>query len=275
MQQIIVPTDFSEIANNALDYAVNLAKVYSIKVTIYHACQIPALSIHRPAPSSKEQEKLTLLRESRQKLRSLCARAREKGIYCSIEQSISPVYDGIVDASEKTGADLIVMGTSGGAGLSGWLFGSKTADVIQNSVIPVLAIPKEATYRPIKTIVLATDYQDSDFAFISKLIKLASLFASELKILHVRTEEGESRSEALSGSFRSKISSSTDYGKISFHLTEKDDAISAINRFVTECDAEMISMASSRRNLFNRIFCKSITGEKAYFTEIPLLAFNT
>lgn len=275
MQQIIVPTDFSENANNALDYAVNLAKVYRSKVSIYHACQIPVSSVHRQAPSSLEQEKLTLIRESRHKLKSLCVRAREKGIYCNIELSISAVYDGIIDASEKTGADLIVMGTSGATGLSGWLFSSKTADVIQNSVIPVLATPKEATYRPIKKIVLATDYHDSDFTFINKLIKLASLFGSELKILHVHSEEDKIRSEALLVSFRNKISSSSDYGKITFHLTEKDDVVSAINSFATECDAEMISMTSSRRNLFNRIFCKSISGKKSYITEIPLLAFNT
>jgi nucleotide-binding universal stress UspA family protein len=275
MRQIIVPTDFSENASNAIDYALNLAKVYHSSLTIYHACQLPTSSIHRPAPSFIEQEKQTIIKETRQKLKAICHKYREYGVICNTEMSISPVFDGIIDASEKTGADLIVMGTKGSSGLSRWLFGSQTADVIQNSLIPVLAIPGQAKYRPVNKIVFATDYRDSDFDFIRKLVKLAARFGSELHILHVQTEEGEFRSEALFEYFRNRVKSVFDYGKIHFHLAEKENVVAAINSFATGCEAEMISMATSRRNLFERIFSRSMTREMAYITKIPLLAFNT
>ena len=275
MKHIIVPTDFSENAQNAFDYALHLAKKYKSSITVYHACQIPTSSVHRPAPSAIEQEKQNILNETRQKLKTICEKSRGTGIYCNIEMSVSPVSEGITATSEKTGADLIVMGTLGASGISRWLFGSTTADVIQNSVIPVLAIPKKATYRPIEKIVFATDYRDSDFIFISKLVNLASVFQSELRILHVQTEEGEFRSEALFDSFRRKVNTLFDYRKTCFHLIEKEDVVDAINNFANDCGADLISMATSRRNLFDRIFNKSMTREMAYITKIPLLAFNS
>ncbi len=275
MKHIFVPTDFSENAQNAFDYALHLAKKYHSSITLYHACQIPASSVHRPAPSIIEKEKQAIIIETRDKLRSICQKSMDSGIFCNIELSVSPVSEGITATSEKTGAELVIMGTTGASGISKWLFGSTTAEVIQNSVIPVLAIPIKTTYRPIEKIVFATDYRDSDFKFIGKLINLASLFQSELRFLHVQTEEGEFRSEALFDSFRRKVNALFDYRKTYFHLTEKEDVVDAINNFANYYGADLISMATSKQTLFGRIFSKSITREMAYITKIPLLAFNS
>ena len=271
---ILVPTDFSENAGNALDYALQLARKLDSTVTIYHACQVPTTGIHRRAPSIIEQEKQTTMQECRRKLKLLCKKAIDTEIGCFIEISIAQVNEGIMEMSRQTGAGLIVMGTRGGGRLSKWLLGSTTTDVMENSIVPVLAIPDKARYRHIERIVFATDYQDSDFEFIGRLVEMASGFGSELSLLHVQTEPGEFRSEALFDSFRSKTRSLFDYRKISFHLLENEDVVGSINRFVNNYEADIISMAISRKTLFDRIFNKSMTKEMAYLTKIPLLAFH-
>lgn len=272
---ILVPTDFSDNARNALDYALQLAKKLGSTITVYHACQIPTSGIHRPAPSIIEQEKQTTLLECRRKLKSLCKKASETGTGCFIEINIAPVHEGIMEVSRQTGAGMIVMGTRGGGGLSRWLLGSTTADIIQNSPIPVLAIPRNARYRHIEKIVFATDYHDSDFGFIGGLVQLASELGAELSLLHVQTESGEFRSVALFDSFRNKIRDLFDYKGISFHLLENEDVVSGINKFANNYEANIISMATSRKSLFDRIFSKSVTREMAYLTKIPLLAFHS
>lgn len=272
---ILVPTDFSDNAGNALDYALQLAKKLGSTVTVYHACQIPTSGFHRPTPSIIEQEKRTTLMECRRKLKLLCRKASEGGTGCFMETSIAPVYEGIMAISRQTGADMIVMGTRGGGEISNWILGGTTAHIIQNSQIPVFAIPRMTRYRQIEKIVFATDYRDSDFEFIDKLVLLASELGSELSILHVQTESGEFRSGALFDSFRTQIKNLFDYNRISFHLIEKEDVVSAINRFVNNYEADIISMATSRKNLFNRIFDKSMTQEMACLTKIPLLAFHS
>jgi nucleotide-binding universal stress UspA family protein len=275
MQHILVPTDFSANAKNAIDYALKLARKLGSSITIYHACQIPTSSIHRPAPSIIEQEKKTIILEARRKLKLICEKARETGTVCFTECSVSPVPEGIIEIARQTGAGLIVMGTRGASGISKWFIGSTTAEVIQNSLIPVLSVPKTASYGTIEKIVFATDYRDSDFEFISKLVQLATGFNSELSILHVQTDEGEFRSEALFESFRDKVRGLFDYNRISFHLIEKDSVVNAISSFANNQGANIISMATSRRGLFDRIFNKSNTTEMAYITKIPLLAFNS
>lgn len=275
MQHILVPTDFSDYARNAFDYALQLAKKLNSSLTVYHACQVPASGIHRPPPSIIEQEKQTIIHEARRKLRSICGQAENEGAECSYEVAVSPVCEGITEMAKLKNATVIVMGTMGASGIAKWLFGSCTASVMQTSEIPVLAIPQKALYREIERIVFATDYRDSDFGFIGKLVKLASDLGSELALLHVQTEEGEFRSEALFKSFREKVTTAFDYGRLSFHLLEKGDVIQAINNFSISYKADIISMATSRKSLFERIFSKSMTMEMAYATEIPLLAFHS
>jgi nucleotide-binding universal stress UspA family protein len=274
MQHILVPTDFSSNAKNALDYALKLAGKLNSTVTIYHACQVPASSIHRPVPSIIQQEQQTIMLEARRKLKLICQKSRESGIECFTEISVAPVFDGIIEVSRQTGAGLIIMGTRGASGLSRWLFGSTTADVIQNSHIPVLAVPAKASYRLIERIIFATDYRDTDFDFINRLVYIASRFDSELSLLHVQTENGEFRSGALFESFREKIKSLFDYNRISFHLLENDNVVEAINNFSIKYGGDIISMATSRKPLFDRIFSKSMTKEMAYITKIPLLSFT-
>jgi nucleotide-binding universal stress UspA family protein len=275
MQHILVPTDFSAHAMNALDYAIQLSKDIGSSVTIYHACQIPTSTIHRPSPSIIEQEKKIIVLEARRKLKLISEKARETGAVCFTEYSVSPAPEGIIEMAKQTGAGLIVMGTSGVSGIPAGLFGSTTAELIKNSVIPVLSVPKTASYNTIEKLVFATDYRDSDFEFIRKLVYLATVFKSELSILHVQTNERESRSEALFESFREKVRSSFDYNRISFHLIEKAGVVNAISTFANNYGANIISMATSRRDLFDRIFNKSITKDMAYIKKIPLLAFNS
>jgi nucleotide-binding universal stress UspA family protein len=275
MQNILVPTDFSANAKNALDYAIQLSKDIGSSVTIYHACQIPASPVHRPKPSIVEQEKRIIVLEARRKLKLISDRARETGAVCFTENSVSTAPEGILEMAKQTGAGLIVMGTSGVSGIPAGLFGSSTAEVIQNSDTPVLAVPKTASYNTIEKIVFATDYRNSDFEFIRKLVDVATIFKSELSILHIQADEREFRSEALFESFREKVRSSFDYNRISFHLIEKAGVINAISTFADNYGANIISIATSGKELFDRIFNKSITKEMAYIAKIPVLSFNS
>lgn len=275
MRHILVPTDFSDNARNALEYALQLSAKLHCPVTIYHACQVPTSSSYRPAPSVMEQEKKMVILETGNKLSKLCEEITAKGYKCSTKMTVSGIYEGIASIAGETGADLIVMGTTGASGLTKWLFGSTTADVIMNSTTPVLAVPEKAAYRKVEKIVFATDYKDSDFIFIGKLINLASYLDSEIGLLHIQTEEGEFRSEALFTSFKERVRSTFSSEKISFHLLEKENIVEAINRFSNEYGADIISMATSRKNLFDRIFNKSLTREMTFITEIPLLAFTS
>jgi nucleotide-binding universal stress UspA family protein len=274
MQHLLVPTDFSANARNALDYAMQLAIKLGSSITIYHACQVPASGMPRPAPSIIEQEKKTILLETRRKLRLMCEKARETGTTCFSESSVTPVTEGITDIAKQTGAGLIVMGTRGTGGISKQPFGNTTSSIMQSSHIPVLAIPGTAAFRPIEKIVFATDNRDSDFTFIGKLVHLARGFESELSIIDVQVKNGAVNSEALLASFRERVYDNFDYERISFHLIEDANIIDVIRNLSDNNGATIFSLAS-KKGLFDRIFSKSTAMEMNYITKIPLLTFNS
>jgi universal stress protein A len=137
---ILVPTDFSVHAEQALDYACSLAVEIGATVRLVHALA---------APPSALQVALTedvlegLIRDHREGLEKLAA-ARPGARFGEPVIEIGDPRDTIIDAAGKLGAELIVMGTHGRRGLSRVVMGSVAEDVIRRAPCPVLAVRGKA-----------------------------------------------------------------------------------------------------------------------------------
>ena len=142
-KHILITTDGSEIANKAISHGVELAKTLGAKlsaVTVtepYEAAMVPqAKGLVLPADYNKQCE------ESASKILSFVSSAAQSaGIKCDVihEQNRWP-YEGIIEAAEKVGADLIVIGSHGRRGIEGLLIGSQTTKLLTHSKIPALVV---------------------------------------------------------------------------------------------------------------------------------------
>ena len=141
---ILVPTDFSSYAHEALDYALNLAKQLDAHVTIMHAYLMPVAGWEGawafPGDLISQLEA-----ESRSKLDA----AQKKA--CELLPGTTATFyngdprDAVLKAALDIKADLIVMGTHGRRGLSRAIMGSVTEYVLRHAACPVLAVhhPKD------------------------------------------------------------------------------------------------------------------------------------
>lgn len=139
-KHILIATDGSELATNAVKQAAELAQLLKAKITIVTVSSIPALfyapDVWSPvmyediAKANAEHSKRTLQRAS-----SLCTGEVET---VSLE-STSPA-DGIVETAERVGSDLIVMGSHGYRGINRLLLGSQASKVLSLSKVPVLIV---------------------------------------------------------------------------------------------------------------------------------------
>jgi nucleotide-binding universal stress UspA family protein len=142
---IVVPTDFSEHANAALDLALELASESGSVVHLVHAYEIPISAV----PPYGVEVPPTLVVEVRdaaaRHLEKTGARVRDRGLRCECHLVHGPSVEGIVEAAGKLGADLIVMGTRGLTGLKHVLLGSVAERTIRTAPCPVLTVKPKTT----------------------------------------------------------------------------------------------------------------------------------
>ncbi len=142
-QHILLPTDGSDPALRAVTRGVELAARLGARVTVMTALEhFPAhimASAYRPADAPQE---VPGLQAAEQRLAQAEALARQAGVACGrlLAREPQPVFRAILEAAQRSGADLIVMGTHG-MGLMERLFvGSQTQRVLAHTTIPVLTL---------------------------------------------------------------------------------------------------------------------------------------
>jgi nucleotide-binding universal stress UspA family protein len=139
-KRILVPTDFTETSDRAIDYALSLAERLGSSVTIMHAYEIPIIGFPDGALVATADIATQIASASRAGLDS--AVARRKGAKVQIDGILRDgvAWEEINKVADEIGADLIVIGTHGRRGIARALLGSVAENVIRTSHHPVLTI---------------------------------------------------------------------------------------------------------------------------------------
>ncbi|CAN5421652.1 hypothetical protein BH23BAC1_BH23BAC1_27050 [soil metagenome] len=157
--------------------------------------------------------------------------------------------------------------------------GSNTVSVIENSSVPVLAIPQDVDFSPPKKIVYATDYNESALDDLKELATLAECFDSEILVVHItekKLEEEEEEEEDTSRrkSFIDFVQKNVFYPKISYRVTENVSIQIGIKLFVEKENADILAIATKKRNQFQKLISKSLTKGFVSGITLPDLAFH-
>lgn len=273
MNKILVPHDFSDCAANALDYACQLAIHTEAAIILFHAYHPPSVDPNMP-PNMADimiTEKGEDVKARLQKVKEALPAKYLSKIPFELSYLMGFATPSIVDFSIEQEADLILMGTTGASGFNK-VIGSITSGVINKSEIPVLAIPKDAPFRPISKIVYASNFKPEDYKCIEQLTAFANYFDAHVTCLHISDEDDghELQTEELQEYFWQEMARQ----KLDIQMMREDDFEKAINKYIRENDVDLLAMLTQKRNFFQRIFDKSNTRRMAMHAEIPLLAFH-
>src|SRR5688572_28123824 len=110
MKNILVPTDFSANANNALDYAIELAKMDDADLIIFHAYQLPFISPEAGMAATAEQID-AIIEGAKKGIQKLAARVAAKKVRGSYLLMQGVAADAILQVITKKRINLVVMGT--------------------------------------------------------------------------------------------------------------------------------------------------------------------
>lgn len=277
MKKILFPTDFSHNANSALEYAVEIASLTQSGIELLHI-YTPAVSKGNIVSALLVDEVGDATAEAKEKLKVMCDTITKEypNVPCNYKVRVGNTIDEIITASQEDNCDLIIMGTLGANKLSKMLFGTNTAEIIEHSEVPVLAIPSGCSYRPPKRILFATNFSFNDLQGIKKLAVIATAFKSEIIVGHVDISNDEDRYDEhpTMANFMKEVKAITDYPLISSEIVNDHNVSMGLDKIIDEFEIDLFAISTHRRTWFEKISNPSLTQKISNYTDIPLLAFH-
>ena len=275
MKTILVPTDFSSNADNALAYAVALAQKGDFMILLLHAYHI---MLGGPAVPGKaiDAEMKAAAKEAGKRLRGLAAEVvLTHNVKCDFIRLHGNAVDSILETIEKKKPALVIRGTKGANGIKRILVGSNTAEVVEKATRPVIAVPEKAAFHGLKRIVYATDYRNSDITALKTVAEIAELFNSRLSVAHVCDGEyTESSEKGLLKNFEDKVRKKILYPNMFFRLYNGKNVHDVLSKYADYKTTDMLVMSSHHRTLMDKLFNRSITKKLTYHSRIPLMSFH-
>jgi len=273
MNTLLVPIDFSECSHKALHFAVDIARATKAKIILFHSFHVPipppdAVVDPIPLPVLMEENKKRLQKIADDELLKNNALGTID-IVCQV--TIGFATEEIVEFAKKHKVKMIVMGTQGASGIKKFVFGSNTASVIGKSDCPVLVIPEKAKFSSFKRIAVAVDLHEvKNNKVFAPLVELATFFNSEVKLFSVKKDVKERLTIEES---MEKLNLDKVLVKIphTFHLAKDGDVVHAIDTFVKDSHADLLTTLPQKHTFMELMLNKSITRDLAFHVHVPLL----
>jgi len=188
MKNILVPTDFGEQAEKALQVAAQLAHKFHSEIYLLHMLELPMMLID-PMHGSNQNlpEALFFMKLAHQRFTKLKAAPYLQGLKVHETVQFHRAFEGIMEISREKSCDLIVMGSHGASGYQEMFIGSNTEKVVRNSEIPVLVIKNEMPDFRIENFVFATDGTAPQKNLLSRAVAFAMAIEAPLHLLYINT----------------------------------------------------------------------------------------
>lgn len=276
MKNILVPTDFSEIASKAVEYAAVIAQACKATITLFNV-YAPAVSRHSVISPLIADEMAQTKIESQEKLRLTANTIKDlyPEVPCHVSVGIGETVEEILNASKNNKSDMIIMGTQGASSIEKVLFGSNASEIIEKADCPVLVIPANTPCQIPKKILFATDYAYGDIESARLLASLAPFFDATITFLHITTREEDMEDEQKHiEKFTNEIRMATNYSSINSKILSDNTVIMGLDTILQNSGADIIALSTRRRNVFEKLYNPSLTKKFARYTTIPLLAFK-
>lgn len=278
MKNILIPTDFSDNAWNAITYAIDLFRKNECTFYVVNVLPIAVYAGGEATmyvPSEIFEE--SVLRENREKLKSLLDRMKRLTDTKKHRFDSVALYGYFTDKIKQEvldkNIDLIVMGTKGSSGFKAVSMGSNTGNIITKVPCAVLAVPEDASYNRPKEIGFPTDFQlEYSTKVLEQVRELVRVHSSTLRFLYVSSKKDDLSLLQLKN--RGDLKEYFKNTPFSFHTLTGKKLDVAIQHFVESRDLDMIVMVAKNLNFLERMLFRPRVEKISYHLTVPFLVLH-
>lgn len=291
-RRILVPVDFSDYSLKACRIAFNLARDQNAKVKILHIYFNPYYPTALPMAEAfayqgkEEKEFQNVIERVKENVQKLCNTIDQKiasGEFPSINYSYvlreGLPEEEIVTFTKEYRPSLIVMGTRGKDQKDADLIGSVTAEVIEMSHIPMMAIPQNTSFADLKEIgkiSFLTNFSQRDLISFDTMIKLLDPYKEKIHIelVHIAAKKGDKWDEIKLAGIKSYFSKQYPNLVLDYKLIDTDDMLKSLDEYIKNDKVDILALTTSKRNIFARMFSPSISRKMLFHSDTPLLVLR-
>lgn len=281
IKNILIPTDFSENAWNALKYAQQLFQHTKCNFYLLHVSDFisypvspiplgtyPELQVEEPlVPSKKELNKLL------QKIENTFTNSNHT--YFGVHEHGFFLESIKKNVSEKK-IELIIMGTKGVSGLRKRIIGSNTGDVITKVKCNTLMIPKDVAFSVPQEVAFPTDY-NTFYAhkILQAITEMLSLCQGSIRVMNVsKMDRHLTKVQEKNQEYLFDYLNETFPNNSSFHTITNKSVNAAIQCFVESRDIDMIIMVAKNLNFLQQILFDSLVEKISFHATVPFFVIH-
>ena len=279
MKNILIPTDFSENAWNAIEYALHFFSKKSCNFYLLHVDTPDALSddellfglkdsvVSQVGPKTSKKHLFKTLN----RIHDVFPKNHNHNFYSVIDKN--SIIDSIRKHVDQKKIDFIVMGTKGVSGLKKTSIGKNAGNVITRVKCTTMVIPENAKYKEPKEIAFPTDFS---FFYPTETLKpledIIQEYNAAIRVVHLNksdallNEDQKKNKEFLDDYFN-------DY-EHSFHFLTNEHIDDSLQKFVETKNVSIITMLAKNLNYFQKILFHPSVSNISYYTDIPFLVLH-
>ena len=277
MKKILIPTDFSENAMNAIRFALEFLKYDITEFYLLHAYQDEVYDEFELLGKEPFENALkTVSQRSQLKLELLLENVKTIAPHKRYKFHVISAYNSLMDEVDKLvigkNVDAIIMGTKGETSRKSFAFGSNTLQVLKYVKCPVLAIPQFYGYKQPKKVLFPTNYL---IPFRRRELKLLSSllvpYRSVIDMLYISNSSHLSRRQKDNKSF---VIDEFPKNQLNFKTIESNNSLEAINTYITKNNMDLLIMVNTRHSFLEDMLFRSKVDDLCLHTKIPFLALQ-
>lgn len=258
MKKILVATDFSACAGNAMEYALQLGKALNMEVCALHAIGSTEGVFNNTYNAIYIEDYYNNKREALTAWVNSYKTGDMADIPTATVCEVGSLYNVLTKYIDANPVELIAMGTMGSTGIAG-LFGSNASMVVERLKTPTLVLPLESKFATNPRITLATDFASDlsaeDVNALNELI--LALEPKKINVLNIIESTEWKTNEAGEAKIKDVIKAE----EIEFKYLSEDNTTEGIMNFIVSSETDILCVVKHHHNVIYRIFNKSTVSQ--------------
>lgn len=276
MKKIIVPIDFSEHSEYALETAAVLAKKYDAEILALHMLELSNALISN-AENLQQEETVFYLKLAEKRFQDFLDKDYLKDIKVTPLVKHFKVFSEVSEVAKEHGVDLIVMGSHGASGLKEVLVGSNTEKVVRHSNIPVLVIKENPILTDFENVIFASDFSEEAIKPYLNASRMFEVLDAKMHLVYVNLPDNRFRSsveiEKRVASFLKTAEGNIDRMKEVAYVNDYSIEKGVLN-YSNVIGADLVAVATHGRTGLAHFFEGSISEDIANHSTLPVMTFK-
>jgi len=274
MKTIIIPTDFSPAADNAVNYGVDMALAIEGSVLLFHVYNIPIALGDVPVALLSVDELKNAAEANIAQLKKSLEHVTSGKIKIYTETRLGNVVDELEELTKKIRPFAVVMGTTGISAVERTLFGSNTLTAIKHLTCPVICVPKGKEYgNGVRKIGLACDFKEVvDTTPVAEIKEFVKEFHAQLFVLNVDYDNRQVTPDTPEQS--ALLHTALEEVHPEYHFITHKDIENGINEFAETHNLDLLIAIPKKHKLLEGLFRKSSTKQLVFESHVPVMCVH-